>query len=421
MGEESIIVNELLTYVNHYINKSNIENIKRITISFYEKNEIIEAKRKIWEIEPSLGEFPERKTSEKRTSAEAHLDDIVDALVKLDNEQRIPIFVAKNVERLPDRQPEELNLLSVINRLSKIEKTIKEHEDTLTCHSIELLDLKDCFQKNEKEKLPKVANIENNDKKLQDVSFHNTVGDMNDNMSSMSGENGQIQCEENADESLLDDFEQFLDWCDLNERDSLSLDCFMKNKNNNSNKMTDNDNDSTRSLVFDTSKLKYSDVTKKNKNGKSMVYSKSGDKRMKPLIIEETKLNQKVSNKTDDEGFILIGKNNRHLDVNTNNEIKGVEPTIATLWVHKIEQGNCLAIKKYLNNRNVRVQLVTRTSHVESKYKSFKLRILKSDVSEVLRKDFWPFGVQCKYWKEKIENKTRTYSNSNIKFFNEYY
>ena len=37
MEEESIIVNELLTYVNHYINKSNIENIKRITISFMKK------------------------------------------------------------------------------------------------------------------------------------------------------------------------------------------------------------------------------------------------------------------------------------------------------------------------------------------------------------------------------------------------
>ena len=38
----------------------------------------------------------------------------------------MPSFVAQNIERLPDRQPEELNLLRIINRLSNIEKNIKE-------------------------------------------------------------------------------------------------------------------------------------------------------------------------------------------------------------------------------------------------------------------------------------------------------
>ena len=127
MSDQEYIINECLTYISYYINNSTINNIFKLAVEFYEENEIIEAKKKLWEARPiQLSAYPERKKSENRSCAEAHLTDIVDALQKLDNEQNMPSFVAQNIERLPDRQPEELNLLRIINRLSNIEKNIKE-------------------------------------------------------------------------------------------------------------------------------------------------------------------------------------------------------------------------------------------------------------------------------------------------------
>ena len=73
--------------------------------------------------------------------------DIIEALTKLDlvldKDDEIPVFVARNIERLPDRQPEELNLLSIVNRLSSIEKNLKTQENILTEHSMELSNIKE--------------------------------------------------------------------------------------------------------------------------------------------------------------------------------------------------------------------------------------------------------------------------------------
>ena len=103
-----------VTYISYYINNSTINIIFKLAVKFYEENEIIEAKKKLWEAQPiQLSAYPERKNS---SCTEAYLTDIVDALQKIDNEQNMPSFVVQKIEKLPDRQPEELNLLRIINK-----------------------------------------------------------------------------------------------------------------------------------------------------------------------------------------------------------------------------------------------------------------------------------------------------------------
>ena len=55
-----------------------------------------------------------------RSSSLAHMNDIFEALIKLDGLNKMPIFVTRDIKRLPDRQPEELNLLSIVEHLSKL-------------------------------------------------------------------------------------------------------------------------------------------------------------------------------------------------------------------------------------------------------------------------------------------------------------
>ena len=71
----------------------------------------------------------------------------------------------------------------------------------------------------------------------------------------------------------------------------------------------------------------------------------------------------------------------------------------------------------YLNDRNIKVKNVT-TSHVDAKYKFFKVVILRDDLKHVLNKDFWPEGVKFRIWKKKILSnhhnniRSRAYYNS---------
>ena len=81
-----------------------------------------------------LESYTQCKNTDKRSSSEAHIKDIFDALVKLDSINKLPSFVAKNLDQLPNRQPEELNLISIINRISKLEEKQTDFDNMLIKH-----------------------------------------------------------------------------------------------------------------------------------------------------------------------------------------------------------------------------------------------------------------------------------------------
>lgn len=136
-GTQTIIINELLSYLSFYLDNSALENIKKIATLFYDQDDINNAKKVLWENRSEiLGPYVERKKSDKRSVAEANINDILEALIKLDSAQKSPKFVAQNLDKLPERQPEELNVLTLINRIASIEKTIKNNNDVLSQHSI---------------------------------------------------------------------------------------------------------------------------------------------------------------------------------------------------------------------------------------------------------------------------------------------
>ena len=129
MPDSTMHINELLSYCCYYIHNSAVDNIKKMVNLFYSEEDVIDAKKMLWSISnDDLGAFQDRKTTNKRSSSLAHINDIFDALMKLDSIDKLPLFVAKNISKLPDRQPEEINLLSIIERLSNFETKIKSHE-----------------------------------------------------------------------------------------------------------------------------------------------------------------------------------------------------------------------------------------------------------------------------------------------------
>ena len=108
-----MIINELLSYTLHCFNSNAFDDVKRVVTIFYSSDEVVAAKKALWaECETLLGPYPDRKTSDKRPATIPHIDDIVEAIKSLDALNKIPDVVARNLDRLPDRQPKEINILA---------------------------------------------------------------------------------------------------------------------------------------------------------------------------------------------------------------------------------------------------------------------------------------------------------------------
>ena len=154
-----MILNELLCYAIHHFSASAGNNLNTIILNFYEESEISDAKKVLWNAcKDTLGEYPNRNGSPNRPAISAHIDDIMDAIKSLDIKKKMPNVVAKNLDRVPDRQPEELNQLFIIERLAKLENIFRAHDDSLSTMSIDVMQLKDNTREL-KENLDSVSHI----------------------------------------------------------------------------------------------------------------------------------------------------------------------------------------------------------------------------------------------------------------------
>jgi hypothetical protein len=125
-------INELLSYVAFYRNKSNVDDMRRTVLSFYTPNDISHSKKLL------IGNFSsqlqdcqfvsERRNSATRAAHEAEIDDIVNIIDILDLHGVFDghKFVACNLDNLPKFGPEELNIAAVVDRQVRVEASIKD-------------------------------------------------------------------------------------------------------------------------------------------------------------------------------------------------------------------------------------------------------------------------------------------------------
>jgi hypothetical protein len=127
----SLIVNELLSYVQVYQDKSNSENLHKMIMNFFLPTELTEAKREIIShFEQYLSDCPfriTRRQSQTRPAHDAETEDIVGMFNRLDNTDSLRAFqfVALNLDRLPKYGPEELNIGAIADRQVQLDNQIK--------------------------------------------------------------------------------------------------------------------------------------------------------------------------------------------------------------------------------------------------------------------------------------------------------
>ena len=377
MSEKTIYINELLCYIIHHINNSTMENISKVINYFYTCEGIYEAKKQLWTAEgtQSLGGIIERKKTAKRSASEANVDDIIEALIKLDSEDCVPCFTAKNVERLPECQPEQLNIVSIIDRLSSLEKEIKDHNKLLILHS-EI-----------------VNDIKNNIKGTKQSNFV-VQAKMAQNLENANTENKKINLEIDS----------------LSCQSETNLDDQMDNSSGKEN----TDDVRTHNFVC-------GDISFLNKESPSVpvkVQIENFEREIGKNTPRTEYFNDNKNQLIDKERFILKESKNekrRRLDENSPISLRGAPSPITSVFVGRIVEGNERSIFKYLRNINIRVQNISLISHKNSRYKSFKVSLYKNQFNEILDIENWPMGILVKPWKDLSRNSN---INRQTTFFN---
>ena len=132
---QDILIQPVISYAVFSMTNSSKDNIRKAIEGQFDINQVIEAKEALWKHCGStvIGEFQRRKGSTSRTEKQAHITDILDSLETLDKAEKMPIIAinAYSLGAIPRSHPEELNNVSLLDRLNKYEARMGNMETVM--------------------------------------------------------------------------------------------------------------------------------------------------------------------------------------------------------------------------------------------------------------------------------------------------
>ncbi|ELT94992.1 hypothetical protein CAPTEDRAFT_215193 [Capitella teleta] len=136
MGD-NVVFDPLLTYVASARNTSSVANLKAVILSKFTIEQIKTARVSLWDAADSsvLGEMRERRDGVTRTAKEAVAEDIIEAFLKLEsNEREMPIIAvrAEDLHIVPRIQPGEVDVISLADRMGAVEDALVSIKDIMS-------------------------------------------------------------------------------------------------------------------------------------------------------------------------------------------------------------------------------------------------------------------------------------------------
>lgn len=403
MGSNSdIIVDELLTFIISYNSNSNVENIKKSVISFYSPEEIIESKKLLWSVcSDKLENYVERKSTDKRTSAEANFYDIINAINNLDADDNVPQFAAVNLNKIPKFIPEELNTLSIINRLNFLENKFQVNSDILADHSNKLFELSKLKLKDNILSKPNAKTVDCDilnipSVKTTDCDTLNISSAKTTDCDALSGPNTK-----KADCDTLYPLNS-------GEVNNFKNDILLNSENTSADANTDNfllTNREIEEFIEDLNKRTSSEkgnlypsiehLDEKNiLSGSTTNKISSLENNIKPRYFTRSRNFSNSNNRT---GARLQNRSRNH----------NSKYNIHEIFISRVSQGNNSSIKHFLKNRHISVVDIAKTSHTDSKFLSFKITVNTNNLQVLLSSNFWPAGVKCTQWRDNPREFTK--------------
>ena len=125
------------------------ENIKYVSMSFYDDSHVNEAKRLLWQTtnDGVLKKYEKRNDTSNRSSKDADMSDIMKAFSDIDKKRYDEvIYVCADASQMPNQNPEDLHDMAVQNRLQKLEQRLKVAEEGIFFNDVKITDAHDTIK-----------------------------------------------------------------------------------------------------------------------------------------------------------------------------------------------------------------------------------------------------------------------------------
>ncbi len=136
LDEPGIIIDPVLTYVTYALDISPADLVSNCCVQFYDVAELKHAKDILWRNAhtDTIGSYIRRRDGATRSESEALVLDIIGAIQKLDQNDKLPRMAVDptGLHRIPKASPSETNSLSMCERLNKMDQRMKSIEESLS-------------------------------------------------------------------------------------------------------------------------------------------------------------------------------------------------------------------------------------------------------------------------------------------------
>lgn len=148
-ADATVIMNPVLSYIVFAMQNGTVMNLKRAVAGHFPIDHISDAKDMLFskcDID-IIGSKKIRRMrdGDAKIKIDNEIQDIIEAINKLDKAEKMPIVVirADQLHMIPRSNPEELNSISVVDRLNKMEQKMSQMQDTIDSSVAKNLELSD--------------------------------------------------------------------------------------------------------------------------------------------------------------------------------------------------------------------------------------------------------------------------------------
>ena len=119
----------MLTYIVYGLNSGTTSAVKRAVLGHFTDEKVGQAKDILFDNcdKEIIGDKKKRVTTSARSNTEANLDDIIAAIQLLGPKRKLPTFAvsACDMPSMPRSHPEEINNISMADRMNRLEETVE--------------------------------------------------------------------------------------------------------------------------------------------------------------------------------------------------------------------------------------------------------------------------------------------------------
>jgi len=377
-------MSEALMYAEHHRKGATKENIVNVMCSFFTDNEMKTAKSLLYDRFGYLNillSSTERRTTENRSDTMATCCDVIDDLFKLEDEEIQVTCCATNWARLPRVAPEEINNISLADKVATLAAKLEIYDSALSeirCENSKIETRMSSIENNKSTEWPQL--ISNKSKSVPRDNPRHTPG-----AASSTPPPRLLRQSSNAD-------------CNGINGD-------VTNPRENVNHMRRDRNGTNLPERRNYMRNEGSDI---NRRGASGVY----DRRViQPLSNgrQQREMVGRIGSQTDSRNSSRVPGFKRRgggiMGEATSGGLRSSEPPVRDFFVSRLNKMDGIPeIREFLKKCDIDVRDIVQMNNSESKFNSYKISVTVFDAPKMLNSDMWQSGICVRRWKNFNNN-----------------